>query len=110
MTSTHIPYNFIIFVVLWLILTALFIAFIVLVVKALLKYLRSSDTRKESAGIKKNTGKGIKNKPHEMPDDTGVCGRSSGREPSGGVQVGEWSIGAEHIESTRPGEAVWRVC
>lgn len=52
--------NMTIFILIWLILVILFIAFMVLVVKALLKYLRTNDSRKETVIIKKSIGEVIK--------------------------------------------------
>lgn len=47
-------------VIIWIVLAVLFTAFIILVVKALLKYLNSSDSRKESVVIKKSLGEVLK--------------------------------------------------
>ena len=47
-------------VVIWVILAVLFAAFIVLIIRALLKYLKSSDNRKESVVIKKSLGEVLK--------------------------------------------------
>ena len=46
--------------IVWLTVFGLFIAFIVLVVKALLKYLRSGDSRKEDAAIKRTLAETLK--------------------------------------------------
>lgn len=47
-------------VIIWVIFAALFAAFIVLIVRALVKYLKSSDSRKESVVIKKSLGEVLK--------------------------------------------------
>ena len=47
-------------VIIWVILAVLFVAFIVLAVRALVKYLKSSDNRKESVVIKKSLGEVLK--------------------------------------------------
>ena len=47
-------------VIIWVILAVLFAAFIVLIVRALVKYLKSSDNRKESVVIKKSLGEVLK--------------------------------------------------
>ena len=46
--------------IIWLILIILFVAFMVLVVRALLKYLRSGETRREDAAIKRTLAETIK--------------------------------------------------
>lgn len=46
--------------VLWVILAILFIAFIMLVVRALLKYIKSSEVRKEKLVIMKSMGETLK--------------------------------------------------
>ncbi len=47
-------------VIIWVILAVLFAAFIVLIVRVLVKYLKSSDNRKESVVIKKSLGEVLK--------------------------------------------------
>jgi len=46
--------------VVWVILAILFAAFVVLVVRALLKYLRTSDKRAENTAIKRSLGEVLK--------------------------------------------------
>lgn len=44
----------------WLILTVLFIGFMILVVRALLKYLRSGEVRKEKSVVRQSLGEALK--------------------------------------------------
>lgn len=46
--------------VVWVVLAVLFAAFVVLVVRALLKYLKSSDRSEETAAIKRSLGEVVK--------------------------------------------------
>ena len=47
-------------VILWVILAALFAVFMVLVAKALVKYLKAPDSRKDAAVIKRSLGEALK--------------------------------------------------
>lgn len=80
-----------------------------LVILALLKYLRSGEVRKEKAETKKTLGEALKDAPHALQDDAGVCRRIARRQPAGRQQVGVRRVRPVNIQSARPRKALWRI-
>lgn len=79
-------------------------------VKALRKYNRSGEVRKEKAETRRSLGEVLKGAPGPVQDDSGVRGGVLGRQPSGGEQVGDRNGGPQHLQSAGAGEAVRRIC
>ena len=78
-------------------------------VKALRKYNRSGEVRKEKAETRRSLGEVIEGAPGPVQDDSGVRGGVLGRQPSGGEQVGDRNGGPQHLQSAGAGEAVRRI-
>ena len=80
----------------------------VLLIRALLKYLRSGEVRKEKAEAKKTLGEAL-SAPHALQDDAGVCRRIARRQPAGRQQVGVRRVRPVNIQSARPCKALRRI-
>ena len=63
--------------------------FFVLAVKALRKYLKSEEVRKETKAIRKSLGEALKEHRGPVQNDPGICGRAPGCQPSGREQMGK---------------------
>ena len=87
----------------------LIIYLIVLLIKALRKYLRSAPVRKEKAETAKTLGEALRQEPCPVQDDPGVRSGIPGRQPPGGVQVGVRRLRPQHVQSAGAGQALWRL-
>ena len=82
---------------------------VVLLIKALRKYLRSGEVRKEKSQLAKSLGETLKEERAPLSDDPGVRSGIPGRQPPGGVQVGVRRLRPQHIQSAGAGQALWRL-
>ena len=78
---------------------------LVLLIRALRKYLRTAPVRAEKAETAKTLGAVLK-QHRTACKMSGVRRGVDRREPAGGIQVGERRVRPEHIQSARAGEAV----
>ena len=76
----------------------------VLLVMALLKYLRTKNTAPEERLLRRSLGEVIKAHRESckmtqefVAESLGTAGRASGRIPPGGVQVGDRGVRSQHV-------------
>lgn len=65
---------------------------LILLIRALRKYLRGGEARREKAETCPHPGGGPQGPPDALPDDPGVRGGGPGGQPPGGQQVGDRSF------------------
>ena len=85
----------------------LIIYLIVLLIKALRKYLRSAPVRKKKAETAKTLGEALRQERARCKMTPGVRSGIPGRQPPGGVQVGVRRLRPQHVQSAGAGQALW---
>ena len=78
-------------------------------VKALRKYNRSGEVRKEKAETRRSLGEVLKEHRVRCRMTQEFVAEFLGRQPSGGEQVGDRNGGPQHLQSAGAGEAVRRI-
>ena len=74
-----------------------------LIVKAIKKYINSAEGREEKNIIRRSLGERTESTASAMQDDTGICGRCAGGQPSGGLQMGKWDRRPQYLQSAVTG-------
>ena len=90
-------------------IVAMFVTLFVLVVRALLKYIRARPVREEQSAVKRSLGEALKAHRTRCKMTQEFVAESVGGQPAGRVQVGTGSLRPKHLQSVLPGQAVRRV-
>ena len=69
-------------------LLALFLYLIVLIIRALRKYIKSGPARKEAQQVRRSLAEKLREKSDALSDVAGICSRSGGGQPTSGEQMG----------------------
>ena len=88
---------------------ALIIYAVVQGVKALRKYNRSGEVRREKAETRRSL-RGFEGAPGPLQNDAGVCGGVAGRQPAGRQQMGDGDCRSQYLQLAGAGEALRRIC